>query len=721
MFFAFMRLLIRALYRVRVEGELRPAAKLLIVANHQSFLDAPLLWAVLPLEPVWLVHTTVARHWYFRVLLRAVPHLLVDTGSPFSMKAAAEAIEAGRPMIIFPEGRITATGALMKIYEGPAFVAARTGATIVPVIIDGATRARGFTRLGTAFPKQWLPRIRVTIRPPRHIETPAGISAKERRRLAGAQLRRIMQESLVEARERTTLGRAFLDRVSWFGRGRPLLEDATGNEFTYGRLLKASLVLGRVLARFTSPGEAVGVLLPNVGATPAVIWGLIGYGRVPAMLNFSAGADAMQSAIRAARVRLVITSRLFLERGRLQPLVDQLDVERILYLEDVRAMVGPGDKLWLLLYALWAPGRVFHRPKETDPAVVLFTSGSEGKPKGVVISHATVLANIAQVLTVYDLGPVDKLMAALPMFHSFGLLGGLLVPVLTGAQAFLYPTPLHYRIIPELTYDRDCTVLFATNTFLGHYARRAHPWDFRSVRYVVAGAEKLTPEVRSVYQEKFGVRVMEGYGATECGPVLSANCPAAAKPGTVGQLMPCLDHRIEPVPGIDDGGLLHVRGPNMMLGYWKEDRPAELQWPESCFGAGWYPTGDIVSIDEDGFVRLLGRARRFAKVAGEMISLEVVEMIAERASPKKLHAAMTLPDRQRGELIVLCTCDGELRRDQLQHAARQLGSPDLAVPRRLIMVDQVPLLGNGKKDYPALARMLAEMEEQSAAAAAEAE
>jgi acyl-[acyl-carrier-protein]-phospholipid O-acyltransferase/long-chain-fatty-acid--[acyl-carrier-protein] ligase len=346
--------------------------------------------------------------------------------------------------------------------------------------------------------------------------------------------------------------------------------------------------------------------------------------------------------------------------------------------------------------------------KRNDPestAVVLFTSGSEGKPKGVVLSHRALLSNIAQIRSVIDFSAEDKVLNALPIFHSFGLTGGALLPIMTGMNLFLYPTPLHYRVIPEIAYDRGCSVLFGTSTFLANYAKFAHPYDFYRLRYVVAGAEKLSTAVRELWFEKFGIRILEGYGATETAPVLAVNTPMAYRSGTVGQLLPCIEHKLVSVPGIDKGGMLHVRGPNVMSGYYRYDNPGVLQPPSSEAGEGWYETGDVVSVDEDGFMSIVGRVKRFAKVAGEMVSLEVVEKMTAHASPKGMHGASTQTDGTRGEAIVLFTTDGALTREALSASAKALGIAEIAVPRKILRVDALPLLGTGKTDYVTLKKM----------------
>ncbi len=700
----FLRWLLTTLFRVRVHGDPESLhnPRTLIVANHESFLDGLLLGVFLPVDAVFVVHMQIANRPLFRFLLRFVPHLAVDSTSPLALKQIVKLVESGRPVAIFPEGRITRTGSLMKIYDGAAFVAAKTGATIVPVRIDGAARSY-FGRLAGIYPRQLLPRVDIHVQPRRHIAMPALPSAKLRRRRAGELLRDILLDMLVATRPQRTLFAAFLDARATFGNQYKLVEDIRMVEESYGSLLKMALGLGRLLARHTAPGEIVGVLTPNAAPTLGLVLGLSLNARIPAMLNYTAGAEGLRAACTAANIRTLVASRTFIDKAHLGGLLEQLHGVRVLYLEDLKRELTIADRLWLLAHLL-VPQRAAVPQQPDDPALVLFTSGSEGKPKGVVHSHNSLLANVAQVRAVADFTPRDKFMMALPLFHSFGLTCGVLLPLVSGCKVFLYPSPLHYRIVPELVYDRDCSVLFGTSTFLGNYAKFAHPYDFGRLRYVVAGAERLNEDVRQTWIDKFGIRILEGYGVTECAPVVAVNVPMACRRGSVGQLLPGMQYELEAVPGIDNGGALQVHGPNLMKGYLLFDQPGIIQ-PPPAIRPGWYATGDIVEVDADGFLHIRGRLKRFAKIAGEMVSLEVVEQIAAVAAPGLLHAASTRSDAAKGEALVLFTTAAALSREQLLAAARSLGAPELAVPRVIRPVDALPLLGSGKTDYVSLKRL----------------
>lgn len=703
-----LRRLLSYFYKVDVKGIEHYATageRVLIVANHTSFLDAVLLAAFLPDKLSFAINTQIANCWYLRPFLSMVNVFKMDPSNPLSLKSLIRFLKNDNKIVIFPEGRITVTGSLMKIYYGPGMVADRAGARVLPIRIDGAqytpfSRLRGRVRL------RWFPKIDITILPSRKISAPEDVRGRERRKFSGQALSDIMSEMMfATSNYKRTLFQAVLDAKRIHGGKHVIAEDVERKPLTYQQLITRAFVLGKAMSKETQKGEYVGILLPNMISTVVTFMAMHAHGRVPAMLNFSVGTKGMLAACETANIKTIYTSRRFIEFAKLSPVIEQLaSLCKVIYLEDVANKIGLFDKVGGFLAARFAQASYSQTAGNitpNDPAVVLFTSGSEGVPKGVVLSHKNLLANSVQLSTRVDFSSQDIILNALPMFHSFGLSAGTLLPLIAGVKVFFYPSPLHYRIIPEIAYDINATIMFGTNTFLAGYARFAHPYDFYSMRYVFAGAEKLHEETRRIWGEKFGVRILEGYGATETSPALTTNTPMDNKPGTVGRLLPGIEYIIDPVPGVAEGGRLYVKGPNVMLGYLLHEHPGKLQPPQAAPGEGWYDTGDIVEIDKEGFITIKGRAKRFAKIAGEMVSLAAVEELATRTWPGQ-HAVVTVPDKRKGEQLVLVTDQKDASRTDISAQAKEEGIGELNVPRKIVIQKNIPLLGTGKTDYPAV-------------------
>jgi acyl-[acyl-carrier-protein]-phospholipid O-acyltransferase/long-chain-fatty-acid--[acyl-carrier-protein] ligase len=588
------------------------------------------------------------------------------------------------------------------VYDGAAMIADKANAEIVPVRIEGLEQTP-FSRLSRSqVRRRWFPKVTVTVLEPVRLAIDPALKGRKRRLAAGAALYAVMSDLVFRttSTDRTVV-EAVIAAAHSHGRSRVAVEDPLNGALSYRRLLLGAAVLGAKLMPLAPPGRAVGVMLPNANGAAVTVLALMSAGRVPAMINFTGGAASVLAGCKAAQIDTIVTSRTFIEKGKLDNLAAAIGKEiRLVHLEDVRESVTAFDKLRGLVRA----GKPLVARKPDDWAAILFTSGSEGVPKGVVLSHRNILANAAQAAARIDFGREDKVFNVLPVFHSFGLTVGLILPLVSGVRIYLYPSPLHYRTVAELIYGVNATIMFGTDTFLNGYARVAHPYDFRSLRYILAGAEPVKETTRRIYMEKFGLRILEGYGVTETAPALALNTPMFNKFGTAGRILPGMEARLEKVEGIEEGGRLYVRGPNVMLGYLKVDRPGVIEPPPD----GWHDTGDIVTIDEQGFIAIKGRARRFAKIGGEMVSLAAVEALAGELWPQAPSAVVAVPDARKGERLILLTQQRNATRTELHAFAKASHASDLMIPAEVWVVEKLPLLGSGKVDMIAAARLVEE-------------
>ncbi len=715
--------ILKILFRVEVTGlEHYEAAgeRVLIVANHQSFLDAMLIALFMPVQPFFAINSAVADRWYIKPFLVLAKTFPLDPTNPMATKTMINRLKAGGHCVIFPEGRITVTGALMKIYEGPGLIADKSDAQVLPVRIEGA-QYTPLSRLGKKVRLRWLPQISLHILPPRKFEIPEEIKGRARRAAISTKLYDVMVNMIFETSNiDQTLWHGVCEAEHIHGSDHIIVDDINRTPLTYRQLITRSLILGEKIAENTKHGEIVGFLLPNMANSVVTFMAMQAYGRVPAMLNFSAGVKNICSACKTTDLKHIYTSRKFIETAKLEAVIDAVRDQgvKVHFLEDVAKTITLQDKLKGLAKAILNKHQDDEQPAADAPAVVLFTSGSEGVPKGVVLSHKNIQANRYQLSATVDFTASDIAFNALPIFHSFGLTGGTLLPILSGIRTFFYPSPLHYRIVPELVYDTNATLMFGTDTFLSGYARFANAYDFYAVRYVFAGAEKLKEETRKLWSEKYGVRVLEGYGATETAPAISTNSAMKNKAGTVGRFMPGMDYLLEPVQGIDaeNTGRLLVKGANVMKGYMFEHTPATIEAPHyeseliSTTPApnGWYDTGDIVHVDSEGFITIQGRAKRFAKIGGEMVSLTAVESALSQLWKDAAHAVVAMPDAKKGEQLVLLTEQKDAEVKAIVAAFKAEGISELSVPKTIFHVDSLPLLGTGKVDYTRVRKVVEE-------------
>ena len=679
------------------------------VANHVSFLDPVLLFAFLPGDPVFALNGHLYRNRLIRFLMRTADVMPFNPIEPGDIKELIAKVDGGRLCVIFAEGRVTESGGLMKIYEAPGLVADKSGAPLIPVWIEGPQYGY-FSKTKGKLPHRPLPKVRVIVGRPRSFKLKDEL--RRQRDHISNEVYMILREMSFEVRYNPDISlfaqlmkTAKIHAKKGLFRRPKFVEDIQRKPQSYRDIVIKSFVLGKYLKRRTEPEEHVGLFLPNSVAALCSFFGLTAYDRIPVMLNFSVGAQNMVSMCKTAQVRIVVTSLAFVKTAKMEDAVKMMEEAgvKIIYLEKAAKEIGLWDKI--NAYLRYKIKRVPIKKGGNRKAVILFTSGSEGTPKAVVLSYANIISNIKQMSAIETINVTDTVFNALPMFHSFGLVVGTLFPLFEGSKLFLYPSPLHYRVVAEIVYEIGASIMFGTDTFFRGYGRIAHPFDFHNIRFMFGGAEAVKPDTRNIWMERLGIRVLEAYGATECSPVVSANNRIFNRFGSIGKLLPAIEYKIEPVPGIEKGGELVVRGPNIMMGYILPDNPGVLVPLEG----GWYHTGDVVEIDEIGFVYIRDRIKRFAKIGGEMVSLNAVhEMVckAYETDGEFQYGVVAIPHESKGEQIVLATNNRNVSQDGLHAYIRANAMSELFLPRIILYMEKLPVFATGKADNVTLKKIV---------------
>ncbi|HTS10538.1 MAG TPA: acyl-[ACP]--phospholipid O-acyltransferase [Candidatus Limnocylindrales bacterium] len=706
-------MLTHSLYRIRVEGRdnIPETGGALFVSNHMSLIDAALLIASTDRPIRFIMFKGIYDLPYikpFAKMIRAIPisSELRPREMLQSLREASNAIREGEVVCIFAEGQITRIGQLLPFRRGFERIMKGSDAPIVPVNLDGVW--------GSIFSFE---RGRFLWKVPRSIPYPVTVSFGKPMPPTSTpfEVRRAVQDLQSEAYRHhknrlRTLHRSFVNTAHRHP-FRFAMGDKRRPRMKWGGALLASILLARRLRSVWAGQEMVGILLP-----PSVPGALVNYaatlsGKIPVNLNYTASNETLASCADQCNLQTVITTKLLLEKIPLQV------PGKTIFLEEAAASPRLGEKLMALL--LWfLPGWWLERslsagrPRTLDDlATVIFSSGSTGEPKGVMLTHYNIASNIEQVAQTFMLDRRDCLLGVLPFFHSFGFTVTLWMPAVLGVAVAYHPSPLDLTAVSELVRDYRVTFLLATPTFLQAYMRRCSPEDFGSLQYVVVGAEKLPDRVALAFEDRFGIRPLEGYGATECSPVVAVNTrdfrapgfrQVGAKRGHIGHPLPGISIRIvdpetgQPVPG-GTPGLLLVRGPNVMKGYLgRPDKTAEV------LRDGWYVTGDIAAEDDDGFLTITDRLSRFSKIGGEMVPhIKVEEKLQDLAGAAEQRFVVTgVPDGKKGErLVVLHTLSPEEIKSTLEHLP-EAGLPNLWTPRpnQFFHVDELPHLGTGKLD-----------------------
>lgn len=715
-------LLTHTFYRIRIIGEenipLRGPA--LLVSNHVSFVDALLIGASVPRFIRFMLHRDYYDNrwlsWLFR-LMKAVPVAATNRREIVeSIRRPRKELEDGHVVCVFAEGAISRTGHLLPFKRGFEKVVEGTDIPIIPVHLDQVWGSI-FSFKGGRFFWKWPKLI------PYHVTVSFGAqlpSTTDTHMVRQAVLElesvatgyRSSTHELLHGRFIRTAKR----RWSSFS-----LADTTGTELSFGKTLIASMLFSRWLRTHSAKDSMVGILLPASAGGALVNVAAFLAGKVPVNLNFTAGQEAMNAAIRKCGINTILTSRAFLSKAQIE------ETGTMVFVEEIRKTFTPAQRILAALGAFFVPSRLLERyytknQKPQDLATVIFSSGSTGTPKGIMLSHHNIVANIESVCQVIHFTPKDRIMGVLPLFHSFGFSISLWLPLVTGFGAVYHPNPTDGKTIGETIRKYKATLLISTPTFFAGYIRRCSAEEFSTLRYVIAGAEKLRDQIRRGFKEKFGLDLLEGYGCTELAPVVSVNLPDVIhgnerqighKPGTVGH----------PVPGVavkvvdpDSGntlphkqeGLLLAKGPNRMLGYLGD---AELT--AQALRDGWYITGDIASLDEDGFISITDRMSRFSKIGGEMVPHVRIEEVINEILGNAACVVTALPDEQRGERLVAFYAQNGTSTDELWEKLTQSGLPKLWIPKRenIHCIDAIPLLGSGKVDLKTVKRLAAEKSE----------
>ncbi|MEO8099645.1 MAG: AMP-binding protein [Acidobacteriota bacterium] len=700
-----IRAMMRSLYRIRVVNShhVPKTGSALIVSNHLSLMDGFLVgWSARHRRVRFLIYRPYYEHWLWGIFLRSLKAIPIGISGPRdlvgALKAARAEIEAGHVVCIFAEGSVSRTGHMLPFKRGFERVMSGLTAPIVPVNLDRVWGGPVSFQDGTfaGWPSRWPWPVTVTFGKPLPADTPA------------PQVRQVVSEMASEAwklrpRSGDTLPARFVRaaRTNW---RKFAMADSTGRELTYGSALTAAVLLAAAVRKHAAGDRMVGLLLPSTVGGALANLGVSLTGKVPVNLNFTAGKEAMDSALEQCKIRTVITSKVFLAKAKLDAPAGAL------YLEDLVKSFSGAAKLFALLKARLLP-QFLLRPNVTPDslATVIFSSGSTGVPKGVMLSHFNIVSNCDSVLEVFTLDYRDRIVGVLPFFHSFGFMGTLWLPLLAGCGVVYHPVPTDAKAIGELVHKYKGTFLLATPTFCGTYLRKCTREQFASLRFTVVGAEKLRESVRTEFQEVFGKELLEGYGCTELSPVVAINTPdyhlgqevqVGHKQGTVGISIPGISARTthietrEVLP-LGAEGLLEIRGPNLMLGYLNQpERTAQ------AFHDGWYITGDIAAIDEDGFIRITDRLARFSKIGGEMVPHLKVEEVVSSLSGEAPCAVTGLPDDRKGERLAILYTAPDITPEQLWRKLSDTDLPKLWIPKQadIHQVESLPLLGSGKLD-----------------------
>ncbi len=716
-----LKFVFNKLYKVEVRGleNFHKAGKRsIIIANHLSYIDPALLSVYLPSTLIFAIHSTVAKAWWVKPFLKVVKALPVDNNNAMAIKTLIEYVKKNKRIAIFPEGRISTTGSLMKIYEGPGMIADKADCPILPIRIDG-TQFTHFSKLKNIPQTKIFTKVIITILPPVKFQPLSEMGSRDRRKYIGEALYNIMTDMMFESSGyQQLIFKSLIDAAKIYGFNHPIIQDANAEyALTYRQLIAQSFTFANLLT-YIAPSEPIGLLLPNTAMSLSLFYGLQAANKLPVMLGNS--KSMVTFACQAINIKTLIICRQLTEKMELTTEINALAVKgvQIIELNELLQQPTKFGKYKAFLGSLFPQtyyNKIAGSVEENKPAAILFTSGSQSPPQAVALSHKNLQANRCQLSARLDFNIHDIAFNALPISSCFGL-NSLLLTTLSGIRTFLYHSPERYRIIPEIIYDIGATIMFSTDLFLYNYGKYAHPYDFYSLRHVFAGEQKLHLHTKELWLNKYGIRIFASYSAPECSAIIATNTPMHSKADSAGKLMPKITYHLQPVPELVKGGRLHVKGPNIMLGYIRNNdgNLAITPLKNSMLGKGWHDTGDIAEFDEEGYLRIICKAEQLAKINGELISLATLEQLACSIDPDNLHAAIyATANAAENQEIILFTTNNKWRQDTFGNLINQFFLSANYFPASIINLPKMPLLTNGKIDYRTLKHFIKDRESEN--------
>ncbi len=709
----FFKLILGLLYNIEVKGLknfYKTGNKTIIVSNHFSYIDPPIIATYMPSYTMFAINSRISKLWWVRPFLSIIKTFSIDPNSPLAIREIINQINQGNKIVIFPEGRTSATGSLMKIYQGPAIIAHTTKADILPVYIDG-TQFTIFSKIRKIMNGSFSirPKIKITILSPIKINHDSTLDKKVIREYLTKSLYDVMTKLIIAgSNNNTTLFSQLINSAKTYSINSNIVQDIYYKNISYRFLINRSFLLGKIIIsnKKYNNNKFIGLMMPTIADSNIIFWAFQAVGLIPVIIDIAIGVMLILQCCEKANINTIYTSKDFIKKLNQSNLINHLKMHKInvVFLEDFQSLFTLKNKIINFILATLFPTIYYNYicldQNSDKTAVVLITVGVQGLAKLVYLSHNNILYNKSQILSCIDINRRDIIFNAFPISSCIGLMY-MILSNLAGVKTYLYPSPMHYKIIPELVYYIGATILLGNNIWLREYVSFANSYDFYTLRYVIAAGNKLTSYTSQLWFEKFGVRIFNSYSLTEASAVIAMNTPMYNKKETVGRLMPNIDYYLCPVSGVNNNyGKLYIKGPNIAV----EENGVKTK-------SKWYDTGDIVSVDNEGYITILDHFTRFIKVDDRVIFLYILESIVDYIDPTSDNIALLISTtpavpESTNQNIILVTTNNSLHLTDINLAIKRLSLSKFYTPKRIIHLKKIPLLSNGQFDYYTLTKLV---------------